>query len=382
MRAYKLLLRPLLFHMDPEWAHALALAALEWLGRQPELWEAIGRLFRYEDPRLEGELLGLRLRNPVGLAAGFDKDARAVRGLAALGFGFLEVGSVSARPSEGNPRPRLFRLPQDRALINRMGIPSEGADRVAARLKALREEEDGPMLFSSNAKLPPVGVNLSFTTGPAAPRDRAEVIEDFLYSFRSLYPWADYFVINLSCPNLPEVEFDPTEPEDLEALLRSLLKERGELGEGPKPLLIKLSPDLSDLELDRVLEAAERYIDGIIATNTTTSREGLSLRTRDQRLTAQEGGLSGAPLRGRATQVIAEIYQKTGGKLPIIGVGGVFTPEDAWEKLRAGASLVQVYTGLIYEGPGLIKRINRGLVRLLDEGGYSNITEVIGSGVS
>jgi len=393
MSAYKLLLRPVLFRMEPERAHSLALRALEWLGSQPELQRVVARLFRWEDPRLEQELLGLRFKNPVGLAAGFDKDARAVGGLAALGFGFLEVGSVSARPSGGNPRPRLFRLPQDRALINRMGIPSEGADRVAARLRVLREQ----MVDTADSqKLPPVGVNLSFTTGPAAPQARAEVIEDFLYSFRSLYPWADYLVINLSCPSLPEVEFDPTEPEDLEALLRRLLEERGALNSAdspraadtassaskPKPLLIKLSPDLSEAELDRVLEVAQRYVDGIIAVNTTTAREGLSLRTRDQGLIAQAGGLSGAPLRGRATQVIAEIYRKTGGKLPIIGVGGIFTAEDAWEKLRAGASLVQVYTGLIYEGPGLIKRINRGLARLLEERGYCDISEAVGSGVS
>ncbi|MFQ6116625.1 MAG: dihydroorotate dehydrogenase (quinone), partial [Candidatus Bipolaricaulia bacterium] len=200
---YKLL-RPLLFRLGPERAHSLVRASLEWLGEQPELRDAIARIFSYEDPRLERELLGLKFRNPVGLAAGFDKDARAIRGLAALGFGFLEVGSVSARPSEGNPRPRIFRLEKDKAIINRMGIPSEGADRVAARLARL---ESHPL---------PLGINLNFTTGAALGRE--EIIQDYLYSFRRLYSYADYFAINLSCPNLPEVEFGPTKPEDLKAL--------------------------------------------------------------------------------------------------------------------------------------------------------------------
>jgi dihydroorotate dehydrogenase len=357
------LLRPL-FWLEPERAHGLVLTFLEWLGSQPELQDAIARIFRYEDPRLGRELFGLKFKNPVGLAAGFDKDARAVRGLAALGFGFLEVGSVSAHPSSGNTKPRIFRLEKDKAIINRMGIPSEGADQVAARLARLE------------ARPVPLGINLNFTTGISL--DREGIIQDYLSSFRRLYPYADYFAINLSCPNLPEAEFDPTDPEDLEALLHGLAEERGKLGV-PKPLLVKLSPDLEETELDRVLGASHQYIDGIIAVNTTTSREGL--RTQDRELIAQEGGLSGAPLRAQATRVIAEVYRKTEGKLPIIGVGGIFTAEEAWEKLRAGASLVQIYTGLIYKGPGIAKRINRGLVRLLEEHGYRNIAEVVGSGV-
>lgn len=360
MMGYKLL-RPLLFRLEPERAHRLALASLEWLGSQVELLDATSRAFHYEEERLEQELFGLRFKNPVGLAAGFDKDARAVRGLAALGFGFLEVGSVSARPSPGNPKPRVFRLGKEGAIINRMGIPSEGAVRVAGRLAELGEH---PV---------PLGVNLSFTTG--AEMGREEVIADYRESLQRLYPYADYITINLSCPNIPDVEFDPREPGDLEALLRGLAEERGRLGP-LKPLLIKISPDWSEAELKRVLEVAQRYVDGLIAVNTTTSREGVV-----SPLSAEEGGLSGRPLRARAREVVAEAYRLTEGRLPIIGVGGISTAEDAWEMFRAGASLVQVYTGLIYEGPGIIKRINRGLVRLLERHGYQDIAAVTGTGV-
>ena len=352
------MLQPLLW-LEPERAHGLVLAILEWLSEQQKLQDIVAKIFRYEDPRLEQELFGLRFKNPVGLAAGFDKDARAVRGLAALGFGFLEVGSVSAHPSSGNAKPRIFRLEKDKAIINRMGIPSEGADRVAERLARLE------------ARPVPLGINLNFTTGISL--DREGIIQDYLLSFRSLYPYADYFAINLSCPNLPEAEFDPVDQEDLEALLHGLAEEKGKLG-APKPLLVKLSPDLEEMELDRVLEVSQQYIDGIIAVNTTTSREGVVSPL------TEEGGLSGAPLRARATEVIAKVYKRTGGKLPIIGVGGVFTAEDAWEKLHAGASLIQIYTSLIYEGPWIVKRIARGLVQLLEEHGYRDIGEVVGSG--
>lgn len=357
----------LLFCLEPERAHRLALAALDWLGRQPRLQGAVRRLLNYEDPRLEQELFGLRFPNPVGLAAGFDKDGRAIRGLAALGFGFLEVGSVSARPSPGNPRPRLFRLPKDQAIINRMGLPSEGAERVAQRLARL------------GARPVPLGLNLSFTS--QVPLSREEIIQDYLASFRRLYPYADYFALNLSCPNLPEVEFDPTSPEDLEALLAGVAEERARLGPGSeKPILIKVSPDWSEAELDRVLEVSQPYVNGVIATNTTTARAGLL--TRAPRLVSQEGGLSGRPLRERSTAVVAHIYRRTEGRLPIIGVGGIFTAQDAWEKIRAGARLVQIYTGLIYEGPGIIRRLNWGLVRLLEEHGCRGIAEAVGSGAS
>ncbi|MGQ9734067.1 MAG: quinone-dependent dihydroorotate dehydrogenase [Candidatus Bipolaricaulia bacterium] len=364
----RFLIRPL-FLLEPERAHRLALRGLEWLGRHPKLQRAVHRLLSYEDPRLEQELFGLKFKNPVGLAAGFDKDGRAVRGLAALGFGFLELGSVSARPSPGNPQPRLFRLPNDRAIINRMGIPSEGADRVAERLAKVARHLD------LKAHSIPIGLNLSFTS--QLPLGREEVIADYLESFRKLYPYTDYFAINLSCPNLPEGEFEPTSPEDLEALLRRLAEERTQLAGKKRPILLKVSPDWSEAELDRLLGVAQGYVDGFIAVNTTTSRAGLS--TRDPRLISQEGGLSGLPLRKRATEIVAYLYRRTGGKLPIIGVGGIFTALDAFEKICAGASLVQVYTGLVYEGPGIVRKINRGLVRLLETHGYESIAEAIGS---
>ncbi len=306
----------------------------------------------------------MQFKNPIGLAAGFDKDGRALGGVSSLGFGFLELGSVSAAPSPGNPRPRIFRLPQDEAIINRMGIPSEGADRVAERLAGLEDY------------CPPLGINLNFTTQTAL--NREETIRDYLQSFRRLYPYADYFALNLSCPNLPEAEFDPTKPQDVEQLLGNLEGEREKLN-GPKPILVKLSPDLKGEVLTELLEAVKGHVDGFIAVNTTTSRDGL--KTQNRRLIGQEGGLSGRPLRERATEVIAQIYRQTEGKLPIIGVGGIFNAEDAWEKIRSGASLVQIYTGLIYKGPGIVKGINKGLIRLLKKQGYRSIAELIGSGV-
>lgn len=359
---YRLFARPLLFRLDPERAHRLVLAILEWVGSQGELREALGKLFGYQDPRLEQKLFGLRFRNPVGLAAGFDKDARAARGLATLGFGFLELGSVSARPSSGNPRPRIFRLEEDKAIINRMGIPSQGADRVAERLIKL------------GAQSLPLGINLHFTTQVQLSRE--ETIQDYRESFRRLYPCAGYFAVNLSCPNLPQLEFDPAGPEFLEKILQGLTEERAKLGEGPKPILVKLSPDLGEKGLARLLGAVQAYADGVIAVNTTASR--VDLRTENRDLIPEEGGLSGQPLRARATEIVAQVYRQTEGKLPIIGVGGIFTAEDAWERIRAGASLVQIYTGLIYEGPGMVKRINWGLVRLLEEHGHQNIAEATG----
>lgn len=352
---YKLFVRPFLFLIDPESGHGIVIKLLEWLGNHPLLIRAISTLFTYENSKLETNLFGLTFRNPVGLAAGFDKDARVVNALLTLGFGYLEVGSVSAQTSPGNPSPRIFRLKKDKAIINRMGIPSAGADVAANRLAKLK------------GRRIPLGLNLNFTT--CLPLSRAEIIADYLYTFKKCYAYADYFAVNISCPNLPEVEFDPMRPEDLGELLQRLTEENRRLSEGltPKPILLKISPDLSEEELDQLLGVAQGYIDGIIAVNTTQVRRGL--RTRDETLVNQEGGLSGRPLRDRAREIVAYIHQKTEGRLPIIGVGGVFTAQDAFEMIKAGASLVQIYTGLIYGGPGVVKRINKGLVKLLQGSG-------------
>ena len=355
---YKLL-RRLLFQLDPERAHRLAIRTLAWLSKpeQEELLRFIERIFTFTNPKLEREVLGMRFRNPVGLAAGFDKDAEAIPALAALGFGFIEVGSVTARPSPGNPRLRLFRLEQDQAIINRLGLPSQGADRVAGRLEALRAAGEIAI---------PLGVNIAPTTGPQAPRGQAAVIEDYRYSLAKLYRFADYIAINISCPNLPELEFDPQDPAGLGLLLEVLIQERKRLSAeaGKRPLLVKLSPDLSAERLKELVEIALQHgIDGFIAVNTTTSRAGL----KDTKLSRQPGGLSGAPLRARAREVVAQLRSLVGREIPIIGVGGIFTAEDAWAMLRAGADLIQLYTGLVYCGPGIVKRINQGLLRLMEE---------------
>jgi len=354
------LFRSLLFRLEPERAHRLVLHGLAWLSKpeQEELLRFFERIFTLADSRLERKVLGLRFRNPVGLAAGFDKDAEAVPALAALGFGFLEVGSVTARPSPGNPRPRLFRLEQDEAIINRMGLPSRGADRVADRLGALRAE--GRITI-------PVGVNIAPTTGLEAPRGQAAAIEDYRYSLRKLYRYADYIAINISCPNLPELGFDPQRPAELAPLLEALERERGRLSAdaGRRPLLLKLSPDLGPAEMEEIVKMALQHgIDGFIAVNTTTSRAGL----KDTELASQPGGLSGAPLRARALEVVTQLRRLVGRDAAIIGVGGIFTAEDAWEMLHAGADLVQLFTALVYHGLGVVKRINQGLLRLEGRG--------------
>jgi len=323
-------------------------------------------LFRFEDERLAQTLWGLRFENPVGLAAGFDKNAERVAAWAALGFGFAEVGSVTARPSPGNPRPRAFRLPDDRALVNRMGLNNDGAEAVAERLgRATR-----PL---------PLGVNLAKTHDPAILGDAAT--EDFVTSFRLLAPLADFVALNVSCPNTAEGKtFE--EPAAFDALLAAVMAARRDLSLGV-PVLVKLSPppapDFDPGPVDELVEIAIGHgVAGFIATNTASDRSGL--RTDAARLEAiGRGGLSGAPLEKRATALVRHLYRRTGGAVPVVGVGGVDSAEAAYRKVRAGASLVELYAGLVYEGPGLVKRIKRGLVRLLDRDGLASITDAVGA---
>lgn len=290
--------------------------------------------------------MGLEFPNAVGLAAGFDKDGKHIEGLACLGFGFIEVGTVTPVPQAGNPRPRLFRLPADRALINRMGFNNDGLDALAERLRKLREQNrlEG-VLIGGN-----IGKNKN------TPNEEAE--RDYLRGFEVLFPWVDYFVVNVSSPNTPNLRA-LQEKEPLTKLL-SLLQEKNKAQAQPKPILLKIAPDLGDEQLNDVAEIVQATgLAGVIATNTTISRSGL--KTTEKELeNIGAGGLSGAPLRKRATEVIRTLRQKLGPGVAIIGVGGIDSAAGAQEKMQAGADLVQVYSGLIYEGPALIMRILRG----------------------
>lgn len=362
---YRSLLRPVLFRLPPETAHEMALQTVrltlgsQWLRRM-----AARRFSRALDGGLRR--CGLTFRNPVGLAAGFDKNGEAAEGLAALGFGFIEVGTVTHQAQTGNARPRLFRLPLDHALINRQGFNNHGAAALARQLSAHRPDCV-------------LGINI----GKSRVVPVEEAIDDYLASFEIVYPHADYIVVNVSSPNTPNLR-ELQKAEALSALLDALQQRNRELAQRhgraqAAPLLVKIAPDLEMHELEAIVEVAERAkLDGIIATNTTVSRAGL--RTAAERVAAcGQGGLSGAPLRARSTEMIAALYRLTGGRLSIIGGGGIFSAADAWEKICAGASLVQLYTGFIYEGASVVREINDGLQELMTRQGFRSLDEAVGS---
>ena len=346
---YRSILRPLLFRWKPEAAHGLTVTLLKMTLALPFVNYVFRRLFVIEDPALEREVFGLRFKNPVGLAAGFDKDARLVDAMASLGFGFVEIGTVTPLAQAGNPQPRLFRLSADESLINRMGFNNRGVERAAANLARRR-----PARRRSNVL---VGGNIG--KNKVTPNERAHY--DYETGFRVLYPHVDFFTVNVSSPNTPNLR-ELQEKEPLTRLLRGLQKLNQEYPR-PRPILLKIAPDLTDSQLDDIVDIClSLRIDGVIATNTTIQREGL--RTPSDQVAAMgAGGVSGQAMRQRSTQVIRYLHQKSGGALPIIGVGGVASPDDAREKLEAGASLVQLYTGLVYEGPGVVKRINQSLLQ-------------------
>ncbi|HEY2962623.1 MAG TPA: quinone-dependent dihydroorotate dehydrogenase [Pyrinomonadaceae bacterium] len=360
---YRALVRPLLFSLPPETAHELALHSLSLL--PPSLATKLVR-GRYESaPALRVTCFGLSFRNPVGVAAGFDKDGIALQALAALGFGFIEAGTVTLHPQPGNPRPRLFRLPKDRALINRAGFNNAGAAAFARRVGQRR---------------PDCVLGVSIGKSKITPLDQAG--EDYLGSFEEVYRIADYVAVNVSSPNTPQLR-QLQQAEQLSSLLSALQARNRELQQVHRrprsmPLLVKLSPDLTHEQLETIVDVILRLqVDGIIATNTTIARDNL---TSDEKRVAAcgEGGLSGEPLRDRSTRMIADLYKLTHGRVPLIGVGGIFTAEDAWEKIAAGASLVQLYTGFIYRGPGIVREINEGLERILIREGFSNLDAAIG----
>lgn len=344
-RVYKLLLKPLLFCMNPERAHYFTFGLLRFLMRIPLIPSIFKGLYRVTDRRLEREVFGLQFPNPVGLAAGFDKDALLYEELGNVGFGFIEIGTVTPKPQDGNPKPRLFRLPKDRALINRMGFNNQGVDQAVEKLKKRKKS----------------GLIIGGNIGKNKVTPNEDAVDDYIACFDALYPYVDYFVVNVSSPNTPNLRA-LQEKEPLTALLNQLM-DRNRTTAKPRPLLLKIAPDLTDSQLDDIVEIVNvTGIDGIIATNTTIARDGLQTET-EQVEHIGAGGLSGAPLSQRSTEVIRYLHEKSHGAFPIIGVGGIASPEDALEKLAAGASLIQLYSGFVYEGPSLPARINKALLR-------------------
>ena len=343
------LLRWLLFHLDPEQAHQVTLVLMRLVGKLPPLRALLQAYFSL--PQKPVQAFGLSFTNPVGLAAGYDKDGLAWRGLACLGFGHIEIGTVTPLPQQGNPKPRLFRIPEKQAVINRMGFPGRGADFVAGQLTGVR-----PKNFI-------LGVNLG--KNKDTPLERAT--SDYLALIETFAPLADYLAINVSSPNTLGLR-QLQAKQALTDLLREVNKKRKGIAAAPNiPILVKLAPDLNDHELDDALEAIlMNDMAGVIATNTTIDRKGLhGLPTHRAHVANEAGGLSGAPLREMSTQIVRKIYQRTGDKLPIIAAGGVMDGVSAQEKLDAGACLVQVYTGLIYRGPNLVREIVRSVPKSL-----------------
>jgi dihydroorotate dehydrogenase len=342
---YKALIRPFLFSVDAEKIHYHVFSLLKKICKLPGVSELLKKQFSFESAALEKELFGIKFKNPVGLAAGFDKDAKLIDELAFLGFGFIEIGTLTPKPQPGNDKPRLFRLPKDQALINRMGFNNEGVHAAVKRLK----EKKSSVIVGGN-----IGKN------KLTPNENA--MDDYGYCVEELHPYVDYFVVNVSSPNTPGLR-ELQEKEPLQKLLK-YVKDLTLRKSKPKPVLLKIAPDLTNGQLDDIVEILQRTgIDGIIATNTTISREGLITLSADVEEIGN-GGLSGKPLGGKSNEVIRYLRKKLGPKYPIIGVGGIMSPGDALEKLKAGADLVQVYTGFIYEGPAFAKEINKSIAQM------------------
>jgi len=382
-KIYEKLIRPLLFNLSPERAHEFGIEALKIALSSKSAQDFAAKHFACE---MFGEIerFGLKFKNPLGIAAGFDKNGVVVNQLSALGFGFVEVGTVTFKPQKGNEKPRLFRLPEEKALINRLGFNNEGTAKVVERLKKIQP----------NCIL---GVNIG--KNKDVPND--EAIENYLASFDLALEVADYIAVNVSSPNTPNLR-ELQKAENLEELLSELQKRnavqltatRAEYkaavanGKRPRfhsyflqnsgvPLLVKIAPDLNDAEIEAIIDIAQRLnLSGIIATNTTISRENLKTNINEN------GGLSGKPVFEKSNEVIRKIYKYSNGKLPIIGVGGIFTAEDAFEKIASGASLIQAYTGFIYGGFSFAKEINSGLARILKEKGFANLNEAVGSNLN
>lgn len=370
MDIYQVAIRPLLFNLlntDPEWLHQKTIHSLSLLSQSSDRSSVkwVNKFFKQslclEDRRLAQTLFGLNFPNPVGLAAGFDKDGVAADIWASLGFGFAELGTVTFVGQPGNPLPRLFRLPLDQAALNRMGFNNSGTEAMAARLAQRKPD------------LIPIGINLG--KSKVTPLEAAA--SDYLNSFCLLQALGDYFVVNVSSPNTPGLR----SLQDA-AMLDNILDVLQQENNTQKPIFVKIAPDLSWSAIADIIALAQTYkLAGIIATNTTISRDGLKTQIIAQTgkpVEEESGGISGAPVRDRSTEVIRFIWQQTQGQLPVIGVGGIFSPEDAWEKITAGASLIQIYTGWIYQGPMMVRRILAGLLAKLEESGLTSISQAVG----
>lgn len=362
---YRKVIRPSLFTNDAEEIHGRTLHALGWASRHEFVCDAMESFLA--PPALPVDLFGLRFPNPIGLAAGMDKFGEAVPAWAALGFGFTELGGVTWHGQPGNPAPRVFRAIADEAIVNRMGFNNDGAEALAEKLKQWRTLGRWPKH--------PIGINL----GKSKTTPLEQAAEDYANSFRVLRDHADFFVVNVSSPNTPNLRQlqDKVALDEILTALRQVQNNRP-CGHAPKPILVKVAPDLSFEALDEILQlVGPGNIAGIVATNTTITRPTTS-DTAAQKVYAETGGLSGRPLRNRSTEVIRHLYRQSRGKLPIIGVGGIFTTEDAWEKITAGASLLQVYTGLVYQGPAITKALVSGLRERLAQVGLTGLDQAVG----
>ena len=336
---YKVFIKPILFLFDPEWVHHTVFSTLKLIHRIPGMGNLIKGFYQVKDQRLERKLFGLTFPNPVGLAAGFDKDAKLFKELSNFGFGFIEIGTLTPKPQPGNPKKRLFRLPEDGGLINRMGFNNEGVEAAIERLKRNK------------------GILIGGNIGKNKLTPNEEAVSDYVQCFEALFPHVDYFVVNVSSPNTPNLRA-LQDKEPLTHLLQTL-KDLNHSKSKPKPILLKIAPDLTEEQLVDIIDIITSVkIDGLIATNTTLSREGLYSENK-----SEMGGLSGKPVTKKSTEVIRFLHEKSKNAFPIIGVGGIHSPEDAIEKLEAGASLVQLYTGFVYEGPGVVKRINKAILK-------------------
>lgn len=343
---YKIIIKPLFFLFQPETIHHIVFKIIKFFSAIPGVSQLIRMVYVIDNKRLEVRLLGLTFPSPVGLAAGFDKDAKLYDELGNYGFGFIEIGTLTPKAQPGNEKPRMFRLPEDEALINRMGFNNEGVDAAVERLKKRKTK----IIIGGN-----IGKN------KITPNEEAE--SDYEKCFEALFEHVDYFAVNVSSPNTPNLR--ALQDKEPLAKLLTRIKKLNSQKSNPKPILLKIAPDLTNEQLDDIIDIVkETKIDGVIATNTTISREGL--KTEDSRLkTIGAGGLSGKPLTKRSTEVVRYLSTKSNKAFPIIAVGGIHTAEDAIEKLNAGASLVQIYTGFIYEGPGIAKRINKKILKNL-----------------
>ncbi len=343
---YKQLLRPLFFCFDPEKIHHFTFSMIKGLSKVPGVQSIFRSLFVIEDVRLERKLLGLTFKNPVGLAAGFDKNAVLFNELSNFGFGFIEIGTVTPKGQAGNPKKRLFRLKEDQGIINRMGFNNAGIEKVISNLK----KNKGALIIGGN-----IGKNT--TTKPE------DYTQDYIECFNALHPYVDYFVLNVSCPNVGS-HAKLNDKDYLEELIRAVQLANDSFSK-QKPILLKIAPDLNNQQLDEIVElVVDTKLDGVIASNTSVDRTGLKM-PKDQLESIGNGGLSGQPIKDKSTQVIKYLSEKSKKAFPIIGVGGIHSADDALEKLNAGADLIQIYTGFIYEGPKLVKTVNKAI---LEEG--------------